>query len=934
MRLLYTIDDEEIAWTEDIIRSEDIPCYAILSHTWGKQEVTFDDLRSVGSMRDVEAKNEAIAKKREGWDKIRFCAAQAKRDDIDHFWVDTCCIDKANNTELSEAINSMFRWYQRSDRCYVYLPDVEGKPSAEDDMSSSGWRAAFKASRWFTRGWTLQELIAPRSVQFFSADGSRLGNKESLKQTIHEVTGIPVEALSGGDLSKFDITERLSWAQNRHTTREEDSAYCLLGIVGCHLPLIYGEGKESALKRLGKEIQGYPESVAGASANDIKAHKREQEEKLIQIHSWLSAPDPSTNYRKAHDQRQAGTGLWLLNSGKFKKWKEAPASQLWLYGIPGCGKTILSSTVIEHLLKHCADDVRKVTIYFYFDFNDAQKQDAELMLRSLLCQLLRHAGVITKDFDALFASSGNGLRYPSVHEFLEVLPEVIRQFTDVYMVLDALDECTQRPELMDMLGVMAGWQLDNVHVLMTSRKERNIEKSLKGHMEEDDAVCLQRAVVDEDILRYVQQRLRDDQGLAKWNNDVGIKREIETALMHGARGISLAKCRNLAMLRKSLATLPQTLDQTYDRVFAAISEQDRVYAMRILQWLTFSARPLSVEEVAEVVAIDDTRETVFNRDEVLVDPLEALEICSSLVVVTDDYRVERQGQVRPGLRIVALAHYSVQEYLVSDRIKQGPAKDFSMQSLECHKAMTKGTLGYLYQFQQPIAEGTFNLYALVRYSAEFWSHHLKSTGDAMEEMSQSAMHLFSRESPALITWIRVCDPESFRREPDLKRGRTDGEGIRTPLYYGALLGLSTITKNLLDQGAEINVPGGNYGNPLQAASALGYKTVVELLIKAGADVNAKARLFGNPLQAASAGGHAGVAKLLIDAGAHINATSAPLGSALDAALDGGHESTARLLLERGANAGLDEQLRGTSTVYIFAGKNVARLWRFIGQHRF
>ena len=365
------------------------------------------------------------------------------------------------------------------------------------------------------------------------------------------------------------------------------------------------------------------------------------------------------------------------------------------------------------------------------------------------------------------------------------------------------------------------------------------------------------------------------------------------------------------MLRKSLATLPQTLDQTYDRVFAAISEQDRVYAMRILQWLTFSARPLSVEEVAEVVAIDDTRETVFNRDEVLIDPLEALEICSSLVVVTDDYRVERQGQVRPGLRIVALAHYSVQEYLVSDRIKQGPAKDFSMQSLGCHKAMTKGTLGYLYQFQQPIAEGTFNLYALVRYSAEFWSHHLKSTGDAMEEMSQSAMHLFSRESPALITWIRVCDPESFRREPDLKRGRTDGEGIRTPLYYGALLGLSTITKNLLDQGAEVNVPGGNYGNPLQAASALGYKTVVELLIKAGADFNAKARLFGNPLQAASAGGHAEVAKLLIDAGAHINATSAPLGSALDAALDGGHESTARLLLERGANAGLDEQLRGT-----------------------
>ncbi|KAF1828132.1 hypothetical protein BDW02DRAFT_280688 [Decorospora gaudefroyi] len=130
------------------------------------------------------------------------------------------------------------------------------------------------------------------------------------------------------------------------------------------------------------------------------------------------------------------------------------------------------------------------------------------------------------------------------------------------------------------------------------------------------------------------------------------------------------------MLRKSLATLPRTLDQTYDRILTSISEEDCVYAMRILQWLTFSARPLSVREVAEVVAIDVARDPAFDRDEVLEDPLEALDICSSLVTITNN---KADGRSRPAQQIIALAHYSVQEYLVSDRIRQGSAKQYSMQ---------------------------------------------------------------------------------------------------------------------------------------------------------------------------------------------------------------------------------------------------------------
>ena len=245
----------------------------------------------------------------------------------------------------------------------------------------------------------------------------------------------------------------------------------------------------------------------------------------------------STNYHKAHKQRQAETGLWLLESAIFTKWKTSAASRLWLYGIPGCGKTILSSTVIEHLLQHCHGNASMVTAYFYFDFNDTQKQDPELMFRSLLCQLLQHSVTISKGVDALFSSCENGQRKPSLHALLDVTCQVAQEFAHVYVILDALDECSQRSELMDMLETVAGWQLDNLHLLMTSRKERDIERSLETYVGEEDTVCLQKDVVDKDIQRYVQQRLGVDKGLAKWNKDVAIRQEIEAALMGGARGM-------------------------------------------------------------------------------------------------------------------------------------------------------------------------------------------------------------------------------------------------------------------------------------------------------------------------------------------------------------------------------------------------------------
>ncbi|KAI1118298.1 hypothetical protein F5Y14DRAFT_438694 [Nemania sp. NC0429] len=239
MRLLQCQPGGNLGLTE--VFGGHIPPYAILSHTWGAddEEVTLWDILNDGG------------KEKAGYKKIRFCAEQARRDGLRYFWVDSCCIDKSSSAELTEAINSMFAWYHRATKCYAYLSDV----SITCDFSRSRWKQEFKRSRWFTRSWTLQELLAPASVDFFSREGERLGDKTTLREEICSISGISVQALQGTPLSNFSVSERMSWAGKRVAKREEDEAYSLLGIFDVHMPLIYGEGRSKAFIRLRKEIE-------------------------------------------------------------------------------------------------------------------------------------------------------------------------------------------------------------------------------------------------------------------------------------------------------------------------------------------------------------------------------------------------------------------------------------------------------------------------------------------------------------------------------------------------------------------------------------------------------------------------------------------------------------------------------------------------------
>ncbi|KAI0156221.1 heterokaryon incompatibility protein-domain-containing protein [Pestalotiopsis sp. NC0098] len=219
----------------------DAPKYAILSHTWGETEPTF----AQGTSRLTRLRKTRLP----GFSKVLGTCKQARRDGISYIWVDTICIDKSSSSELSEAINSMFAWYKLAEVCYAYLSDVPSHYSGQVDQLD-----LFTQSRWFKRGWTLQELLAPHHVIFFTASWTVIGSRNALASTIATITGIDHRCLTKEiKLRDCSVAQKMSWAADRSTTREEDIAYSLLGIFRINMPLVYGEGRR-AFTRLQEEI--------------------------------------------------------------------------------------------------------------------------------------------------------------------------------------------------------------------------------------------------------------------------------------------------------------------------------------------------------------------------------------------------------------------------------------------------------------------------------------------------------------------------------------------------------------------------------------------------------------------------------------------------------------------------------------------------------
>ncbi|KAI6167826.1 heterokaryon incompatibility protein-domain-containing protein [Pisolithus thermaeus] len=273
--------------------------YAILSHRWGK-EVTYDEMTGLSVMNPRKRDD---VRGRDGYQKIIESCKQAKKDGYRWLWIDTCCIDKRSSSELSEAINSMYRWYRNAKTCYVYLHDVDepGFPTKQDFSrfgKSNGW------PEWFSRGWTLQELIAPWRARFFNKDWVSIGAKEDLTSTLEDITGIPEQVLENGLVTWFRerpcIAQIMSWAADRKTTRVEDRAYSLLGLFDVNMPMLYGEGSR-AFRRLQLEI------MQKSSDHSILAWNPKAQ---LGYQGNVLAEDPSY-FRGCHDIKNVKPSLFV-----------------------------------------------------------------------------------------------------------------------------------------------------------------------------------------------------------------------------------------------------------------------------------------------------------------------------------------------------------------------------------------------------------------------------------------------------------------------------------------------------------------------------------------------------------------------------------------------------------------------------------------------
>ncbi|KAH7075013.1 kinesin light chain 1 [Paraphoma chrysanthemicola] len=393
------------------------PPYAILSHTWHvDQEVT---------QRDILA---GTGTDKAGYDKIVFCGAQAVADGLEYFWVDSCCIDQSSSVELSTAINSMFRWYQRASKCYVYLSDV----SADGPQDDQTWLDAFRRGRWFTRGWTLQELIAPSSVDFFSKEHTRLGSKVSLEQEIHKVTKIPVEVLRGQRLGERTVEERMSWAAHRITTVKEDKVYCLLGIFGVFLPLIYGEGVNYATVRLNEEIK---KRQAGKGFQDLR-----------QVSVFALLPFPRNERFVGRDDE-----LHLLEQSLLTP---STHQRMIIYGLGGSGKSALA-------LEFAYRTMTRYTKHFVFWVPAISQESFELAYKDIGIRLCLPG--IDDDNADVKKLVKEALNAGTVGEWLMIVDNA----DDPAVILGTLTDDTGTARLDDYLS-----RSDKGRILFTSRNRK------------------------------------------------------------------------------------------------------------------------------------------------------------------------------------------------------------------------------------------------------------------------------------------------------------------------------------------------------------------------------------------------------------------------------------------------------------------------------
>ncbi|BCS19896.1 uncharacterized protein APUU_20328A [Aspergillus puulaauensis] len=610
------------------------------------------------------------------------------------------------------------------------------------------------------------------------------------------------------------------------------------------------------------------------------------------ILSWLSPSDPSSNLSEAKEIRCEQTGSWLLDDHKFRSWISRSRKALCLEGMPGSGKTILSSKVLDHLRAELAENQEdgRVALSFFFDFKSPNQQSLDDLLRSLAMQLYIHHAPTRPILHKLHNLSAH--QRPTTDSLKATVRQMLVLNQQAYVVIDALDECKTRSELLLFLERLADSRERNVRLLVTTRKDKEIQSSLEQWLSKDDIIHVDNKNIAADIREYAAWRLREDPHFGRWRADYSLQNAITEKITQKADGMfrwaacqmdRLSRCLHRRAIQEVLSSMPDTLGETYTQILTQNKEHRRD-AIRILQFLTFSDQPLTVAEMVDAIVVEPDGKIPFDPELRLSIPEEVASICPSLVSIV----------AKTDKQIVQLAHLSVKEYLTSDGIPAEFRESF--EELNALATLTQVCLAYLSHLDDKISVDEIDRkYPFARFAARKWMEFAMVSEERSDV--RSGIVQFFRSPQSYRTWRRLFNPEA----PWVTEASDLGDATTVALYDASLGGLWRTVMALSSKDQYVDIEGGMYGSALQAASSRGHVMIAGVLLDDGARVNpADTGIYGCPLHAAAAEGHAELVSVLIRRGAATDRQIPGYGTALQVASAAGHTVVVDVLLEQGA----------------------------------
>ncbi|KAL0935964.1 ankyrin repeat protein [Colletotrichum truncatum] len=599
---------------------------------------------------------------------------------------------------------------------------------------------------------------------------------------------------------------------------------------------------------------------------------------------WLSPPDTSNNVNHARESRHEGTGSWFLNSTIFQEWKLGTLQHLWLHGLPGCGKTVLATTILDHVA-HLND---RVTVDFFFDFSDATKQKPEDMCRSLAFQLYARRIEARKELDDLFKSHQSNRKQPTTQMIFECFQKMLQGIEKLCIIVDAVDECIKRTELLKWIqSIVSNPNLAHVQFLVTGRSEEEFVRGFKSIFGENNCIPLEKDSVNADIRSYISARLKESEEFKKWASTPSVLQSIQDEIGHKADGMfrwaacqldSLEACLDREELQTALKSLPKDLDATYSRIIQNIPQHRKNKAIRLLQFLVCADRALTLQEAVDLIAVRIESGGGFNPEDRLPDPEDITRFCPSLITL-----VEASNFVKARV-VLQLAHFSVKEYLLrhdAERFtKIGPSI-----------TITRTCLTYLTSVNKDVVGEILSQFPLAPYAAEILMQHAKpaeSLGDVA-----AAMVCFLQNPTTLQMWATLSRSDYPQVIPAVPEASS--------LYYASEQGLVATVKRLLSTPIDVNAKGGPRGNALCAAMDNREAEIVRMLLENGADANSQGSWYGSILCSAVGSQEKEITKMLLDRGADVNAQDSQFGNALCVAVVNQDKDIIQMLLDKGAD---------------------------------